>query len=102
MDNGSLLIVTGPVMTDDMKRLGKNRVAIPKSFYKVLCYHTGSGYKGIAFLFENRDYQENSLKSMAIPIDSVERVAGIDFFPSIPDGEEKEMERTVDWDSWSF
>ena len=102
MDNGSLLIVTGPVMTDDMKRLGKNRVAIPKSFYKVLCYHTGSGYKGIAFLFENRDYKKNSLKSMAIPIDSVERVTGIDFFPSIPDGEEKEIERTVDWDSWSF
>ena len=102
MDNGSLLIVTGPVITDDMKRLGKNRVAIPESFYKVLCYHTGSGYKGIAFLFENRDYKENSLKSMAIPIDSVERVTGIDFFPSIPDGEEKEMERTVDWDSWSF
>lgn len=102
MDNGSLLIVTGPVMTDDMKRLGKNRVAIPKSFYKVLCYHTGSGYKGIAFLFENRDYKENSLKSMAIPVDSVEKVTGIDFFPSIPDGEEKEMERAVDWDSWSF
>ncbi|WP_293669598.1 DNA/RNA non-specific endonuclease [uncultured Parabacteroides sp.] len=102
MDNGSLLIVTGPVITDDMKRLGKNRVAIPESFYKVLCYHTGSGYKGIAFIFENRDYKDNSLKSMAIPVDSVEKVTGIDFFPSIPDGEEKEMERVVDWDSWSF
>ena len=33
LDNGSLLIVTGPVITGDMKRLGKNKVAIPKSFH---------------------------------------------------------------------
>lgn len=102
LDNGSLLIVTGPVITGDMKRLGKNKVAIPKSFYKVLCYYTEKGYKGIGFLFENRDYKNNSLKSMVIPIDSVEKVTGIDFFPSIPDEQEKEMEATVDWSSWSF
>lgn len=102
LDNGSLLIVTGPVITGDMKRLGKNKVAIPKSFYKVLCYYTEKGYKGIGFLFENRNYKDNSLKSMVIPIDSVEKVTGIDFFPSIPDEQEKEMEATVDWSSWSF
>ena len=102
LDNGSLLIVTGPVITGDMKRLGKNRVAIPKAFYKVLCYHTVKGYKGIGFLFENRDYKDNSLKSMAIPIDSVEKVTGIDFFPSIPDDQENEMEAAVDWSRWSF
>ena len=102
LDNGSLLIVTGPVITGDMKRLGKNKVAIPKSFYKVLCYYTEKGYKGIGFLFENRDYKDNSLKSMVIPIDSVEKVTGIDFFPSIPDEQEKEMEATVDWSRWSF
>ena len=102
LDNGSLLIVTGPVITGDMKRLGKNRIAIPKAFYKVLCYHTEKGYKGIGFLFENRDYKDNSLKSMAIPIDSVEKVTGIDFFPSIPDDQENEMEAAVDWGRWSF
>ena len=102
LDNGSLLIVTGPVITGDMKRLGKNRVAIPKAFYKVLCYHTEKGYKGIGFLFENRDYKDNSLKSMAIPIDSVEKATGIDFFPSIPDDQENEMEAAVDWSRWSF
>ena len=102
LDNGSLLIVTGPVIAGDMERLGKNRVAIPKSFYKVVCYHTEKGYKSIGFLFENRDYKDNSLKSMAIPVDSVEKVTGIDFFPSIPDDQEKEMEKAVDWSSWSF
>lgn len=102
LDSGSLLIVTGPVITDDMKRLGKNRVAIPNSFYKVICYHTGKGYKGIGFIFENRDYKDNSLKKMAMPIDRVEEATGIDFFPSIPDDQEREMEAGIDWDSWSF
>lgn len=39
---------------------------------------------------------------MAIPIDSVEKVTGIDFFPSIPDDQENEMEVAVDWGRWSF
>ena len=102
MDNGSLLVVTGPVLSHDMKRLGKNQVAIPKSFYKVLCYHTGNQYKAIAFLFENRDYDGATLKSMAISVDSVEKVTGINFFPSIPDEQQKSMEAAVDLRSWSF
>lgn len=102
LDSGSLWVVTGPVMTDGMKRLGKNRVAIPHAFYKVLCYHTEKGYKGIGFLLENRDYKDDLLKSKAIPIDSVEKATGIDFFPSIPDEEERRMEAAVDWDYWSF
>lgn len=102
LDNGSLLIVTGPVIIGDMKRLGKNRVAIPESFYKVICYNAGNNYKGIAFVFKNKDYKDSSLKEMAISIDSAEKITGIDFFPSLPDDQEKEMEAEVDWSSWSF
>lgn len=102
MDNGHLLIATGPVITDDMRRLGKNRIGVPDAFYKVICFVSGNKYKGIAFLLENRDYGDASLKSVAIPIDSVEKVTGIDFFPALPDDLEKEMEASVDWSSWSF
>lgn len=101
-DNGSLYIVTGPVISEDMKLLGKNRVAIPNAFYKVIVYHTGKQYKGIGFLFDNKDYNESLSKSMAVPIDRVEKVTGIDFFPAIPDEEEEAMEKAVDWSSWSF
>lgn len=102
MDNGSLLIVTGPVISDTMKRLGKNGVGIPDAFYKVICYISGNKFRGIAFILENRDYKDASLKTMAIPIDSVEKVTGINFFSSMPDKLQKEMEATVDLDSWSF
>lgn len=101
-DNGSVLIVTGPVITEDMKHIGKNRVAVPKAFYKVICYHTGKEYKGIGFIFENRKYKDQLGKSMATSIDQVEEITGIDFFPSIPDTAEDYMEKAVDWNSWSF
>ena len=99
---GSLLIVTGPVIEKDMKRLGKNRVGVPKTFYKVICTIVNNEYQGIGFLFDNRDYGGTSLKSMAVPIDKVEKVTGIDFFPSLPDDVEKRMESSVDSSVWSF
>lgn len=101
-DYGALYIATGPVMTDSMKRMGKNRIGVPDAFYKVICYVSGTEYKAIAFILENRDYKKTSLKSMAIPVDSVEKVTGIDFFPAVPDDQEKQMEAKIDWDSWSF
>lgn len=102
MDNGAVWIVTGPVISGDLKRLGKNGVGIPASFYKVICTVTNGKYSGIAFLFENRDYDNTSLKSVAIPVDSVEKVTGIDFFPSVPAEQEKKMEASVVWNDWSF
>lgn len=101
-ENGTLFIVTGPVITPELKRLGKNRVGVPEKFYKVLCYHTGKAYKMIGFIFENRDYKNQTLKSMAIPVDSVEKITQIDFFPQIPDVEERKAQSETDWAFWSF
>lgn len=102
MDNEALWIVTGPVISDDLKRLGKNQVGIPRTFYKVICRVVGNKPQTIAFLFENKDYKNTSLKSMAVTVDSVEKVTGIDFFSSFPDTIERQMEASVNPDSWSF
>ena len=101
-ENGSLLIVTGPVITDDLKRLGKNRVGIPKTFYKVICTITNGKPEGVGFLFDNKDYGKTPLKSMMIPIDSVEKVTGIDFFPALPDDIENFVESRYDTEYWNF
>ena len=101
-ENGSLLVVTGPIITDDLRRLGKNRVGIPKRFFKVVCTQTAGRSEGVGFLFDNRDYGDTSLRSMMIPIDSVESVTGIDFFPSLPDSIERPMEASVNKSCWSI
>ncbi|MDR2389700.1 MAG: DNA/RNA non-specific endonuclease [Tannerellaceae bacterium] len=95
---GTLLIVTGPVIGDSLQQLGAHRVGIPNVFYKVVCIPWVRPPKGIGFLFENRNYVRTSLRSMAVPIDSVERVTGIDFFPSFPLKVQEEMEASSDWE----
>lgn len=98
----SLLIAAGPVIRPGLKRLGKNRVAIPDTLYKVIVSLEGKEPKGIAFLFANKGYGKTSLASLAIPIDSVEKVTGIDFFPALPDELEKKVESTVEVRKWNF
>lgn len=97
---GPILIVSGPVITDEMRRLGKNRVAVPDSFYKVICVIADNKYQGIAFLLENKEYKNTTLRSVALPIDRVEEVTGIDFFYLLPDDQEEAMEKKVDLDFW--
>jgi len=99
-DKDIVYIVSGPVINENLRRLGKNRVAIPEQFYKVICTVSNNKYQGIAFLLDNKEYKGTSLKTFAIPIDSVEAVTGIDFFHLLPDELEKEMERTVDLKFW--
>ena len=102
-ENGAVLIATGPVIPDEeLNRLGKNRVGVPRQFYKVLCMVVNNQLEGVGFLFENRDYGTTPLRQMMVPIDSVEQVTGIDFFPALPDAEERQMEATVHTDLWSF
>ena len=102
-ENGAVLIATGPVIPDEeLNRLGKNRVGVPRQFYKVLCMVVNNQLEGVGFLFENRDYGTTRLRQMMVPIDRVEQVTGIDFFPALPDDEERQMEATVHTDLWSF
>lgn len=97
-----LLIVTGPVIEKDMKRLGENHIAVPKQFYKVVYSVSGKGVEGIGFIFENRNYTNTSLRTLALPIDSVEKVAGIDFYPSLPADARHNTESIINLSYWEL
>lgn len=97
-----LLIATGPILSNSLKRLGKNRVAIPNVFYKVIIAPYGKKQKGIAFLFENRGYKQTKLKELAVPIDKIEQLTGIDFYPALPDDLERKLESSINLNDWVF
>lgn len=99
-EKGVIYIVTGPVIEKDLKRLGGNRVGVPRLFYKVVCDPEKA--QAIGFLFENRDYKQTSPRDQAVSVDRIEEVTGIDFFPQLPDKIEKEMEAKVNLNHWSF
>lgn len=102
MKYDTLLIVAGPVIQKDMRRLGKNRVGVPSHFYKVICTMSDGNYEGIGFLFENTEHKNVSLIDYAIPIDSVEKVTGIDFFYLIPERKQKKMESEINISKWFY
>ncbi|MDR1160867.1 MAG: DNA/RNA non-specific endonuclease [Tannerellaceae bacterium] len=99
---GAIDIVTGPVITDSMGRLGKNKVGIPDKFYKVVSSTTGGKARSIGFLVENRNYGNTLLKEVAVTVDSIETVTGIRFFTSFPAGTQQEMKSAIDWKYWTF
>ena len=101
-DNGEVHVVTGPVLTDGpYETIGKNEVAIPKQFYKVVLDYTDPDIKAIGFVLSNEG-SDKALQSYAMSVDEVEEITGIDFYPSLPDDQEEAIESKVNTADWNF
>ncbi len=97
--NTQLYVVTGPVLKDDLPKIERsiNKVSIPEQYFKVIL--DLNQQKGIAFLMPNAKC-EYPIESYAVAIDKVEELTGIDFYPSIPEDLEREIEKQVNPISW--
>ena len=90
-DNG-LYVVTGPVLKPGLPTIGRiNEVSVPEKFYKVILYCNKPDIRMIGFLLDN-EASESSLKQFVVPVDQIEQLTGIDFFPKIPDNVERNLE----------
>lgn len=96
-----LYVVTGGVLTAGLKTIGKENVAVPKYFYKILLDNSRGEYKTIAFLVPHQD-SEKPLYQFVVSIDEIEKMTGIDFFPKLPDAIENKLEKSKDYKGWSF
>jgi len=94
-------IVTGPILMASHPTIGIHHVAVPKYLYKVILDYTKPDIKGIGFIIPNEKTFE-SLQYYAVTIDSVEKVTGIDFFPLLPDDQEKVIESSINLNNWSW
>jgi len=94
-------IVTGPVLTSGLPTIGADGVSVPKYYYKVILDYTEPELKGIGFILPNASSSE-PLQSFAVTIDSVEKFTGINFYPSLPDDQEKTIEKTLCIACWSW
>lgn len=104
-----LMVVTGPVLEAGLKTLhDTSHVSIPKRFFKAVVNRNQE--KGIAFLVEagapkldpRKDFKlvETELRKRAMPIDSLEKIVGIDFFPNLTAGQEQNIEGQIDLQDW--
>jgi endonuclease G len=98
---GDIYIVTGPVLSQGLKTIGENHVAVPVYFFKVIVDKAPHEMKGIGFIMQNEASSE-PLQHFAVTIDSVEKVTGINFFPSLTKDQEKIIESGKDLNEWGW
>ncbi len=94
-----LYVVTGGVLSENLKTIGKENVAVPNYFYKILM--TKKGDKMIGFLVPHA-VSDRPLYEFVVDVDTIEKLTGIDFFPQLPDAIENKFEKNSDYKAWSF
>ncbi len=101
IENDTVYVVTGPVLTKDLPTIGIDNVSVPKYFYKVVLDYSNPEIKGIGFIFPNAS-SDKPLQNFAVSIDSVEIFTGINFFPLLPDAQENTIEKNLCITCWSW
>jgi DNA/RNA endonuclease G, NUC1 len=101
IDNEKIYIVTGPVLTSGLSKIGPDGVSVPHYYYKVILDYTEPELKAIGFILPNQK-SDLPLKHFAVSVDSVEHFTGIDFFYQLPDDVEKRLEAKADLNLWSW
>lgn len=96
-----LYVVTGGVLKGKLKTIGKDKVAVPNEYYKIVLDYTQPEIKAIAFLMPNKN-SNKPLYKFVVSIDEIEQKTGIDFFPNLPDTVEEQLESSNNYKNWSF
>ncbi len=99
---GAVYVVTGPILTDGpYQTIGKNDVAIPKHYYKVILDYAEPDFKAIGFVLPNEGSSER-LESFATTVNEVEQLTSLDFFPKLEDKLEEQLEGSFSVADWQF
>ena len=65
--------------------IGRNNVAVPTHFFKVILIENNSGnFEILSYVLPNLPIKDVPLKTFLVPVDSVERAAGFLLFDKIP------------------
>jgi len=94
-------VVTGGILKDGLKSIGKEGVAVPNYFYKILLDNSGGNTKIIAFLMPHKE-SNKPLYEFVVSVDEIEKRTGIDFFPELDDSKENKLEAASTYKQWSF
>ncbi len=96
-----IYVVTGPVLPKTKTvTIGGNRVTVPTHYYKVI-YDRTPPEKMIGFILPN-DGSERPLQDFAVTVDAVEAATGLDFFSTIPQPKQEQLESTITVKDWNW
>jgi len=94
-------VVTGGVLTDDLKTIGYEHVSVPNYFYKILLDYGSKNPKMIAFMIPHKNTNK-PLEDFVVSADAIEKLTGINFFGSLEDTIEDKLESSSSINGWKF
>jgi len=94
-----LYVICGPVLSNPLERIGPNGVSVPSHYYKILFDDRAPETKMIAFLIPHQASDE-ALINFVVPVDEVEQLTGIDFFPGFDQRLTDSLEANSRVDLW--
>lgn len=98
---GSVWIVCGPVMDGKpMEYIGDSRVYVPSAFFKAIIAPSAQRPLGIGFIMPNGKVK-GGMQTCVVSIDSIESLTGHDFFHTLPDGLENDLESQHNLNRWT-
>lgn len=99
--DSAIVIVAGPIYKDsDTKRIGESGVRVPSAFYKVLLAPYLDSPRAIGFIYPNMKCPGN-MADYSMSVDKVEEITGLDFFASLPDEIENNVEKSASFTDWN-
>jgi len=98
LTKGESWIITGPVFMDIdgdgnkdcLGKIGSGKVWVPTHYYKIIIAKNGD-IKAISFLMPNRK-PAGDIEDYQVPVDSIEKLTGLDFLNKLPDDIENKIE----------
>lgn len=99
-----IYIITGPILNDTLNKIPNTSVSIPEFFYKVILYKDTSDFKNWETISIIMPQVSNRapLEKQVITVDSLEKLIGIDFFVSLPDSLEDQLEKKINPLFWGI
>ena len=98
---GDVYIVTGPILPKTKTvTIGSNKVTVPTHYYKVV-YDRTPPEKMIGFILPN-DGSDRPLQDFAVTVDAVEEATGLNFFSTVPQPKQEQLESTITVEDWRW
>ena len=100
LENDSIIVITGPVLSTKYETIGENQVSVCKKFYKLVIDISYPDQKMIAFVMDNASVK-GSVYKYSQTVKDVEQITGLNFFPSFEsDAVVDSLEKTINIELW--
>lgn len=97
--DSTLVIICGPILSDMPQGSIGTGVTVPSRFFKVVLAPYANPPRAIGFIMANAVVPDG-LEALAVTVDEVESATGFDFFSSLPDDIEEQVEASANFRIW--